>query len=275
MKYKQSLLFLCLFIGVVMICVWERELIYVYMDISSMDTFRMMAIDQELWNKQEEQYGKQTDQFYDKLTVCMMQTKLEPMKNKKTLPGFLFKIGIFKSKYKEYGQIYRTVMNDIRCFPVAADARGGQTVAFDDSWGGARTYGGKRKHEGTDIMTSNNERGYFPILSVSDGIVEKKGWLPQGGYRLGIRSRSGAYFYYAHLHSYAEGIEEGTAVRAGELIGFMGDTGYSEIEGTVGNFDVHLHFGIYIDYKGEETSVNPYHILRHFEDEKRQFYNRY
>lgn len=240
-----------------------------------MDTFRSMAIDQELWSELEERYGKQTDLFYDKLTVRMMQTKWEPTKNKKTLPGFLFRIGMFKSKYKEYRQIYKTVLDDIKCFPVAADARGGQTVAFDDSWGGARTYGGKRRHEGTDIMTSNNERGYFPILSVSDGIVEKKGWLPQGGYRLGIRSRQGAYFYYAHLHSYRSGIEEGTAVRAGELIGFMGDTGYSEVEGTVGNFDVHLHFGIYIDYKGEETSVNPYQVLRHIENEKRQFYNRY
>ena len=275
MKYKQSLLFLCLFFSVVVVCVCERELIQVYMEIGNMDAYRSFEIDQKLWDDLEEQYGKQTEQFYNKLTVCMMQTNFEPMKNKKTLPGFLFKIGIFRSKYNEYREIYRTVIDDMRCFPVAEDIKGGQTVAFDDSWGGARTYGGKRKHEGTDIMASNNERGYFPILSATEGVVEKKGWLPQGGYRLGIRSRSGAYFYYAHLYSYGEGIEEGTSVRAGELIGFMGDTGYSEIEGTYGNFDVHLHFGIYIDYKGKEMSVNPYQVLRHFENEKRQFYNRY
>lgn len=39
----------------------------------------------------------------------------------------------------------------------------------------------------------------------------------------------------------------GEQIRAGEIIGFMGDTGYSEIEGTTGNFDVHLHFGIYLN----------------------------
>ena len=44
-----------------------------------------------------------------------------------------------------------------------------------------------------------DERGLFPVLSMTDGVVEKKGWLPQGGYRLGIRSDGGIYYYYAHL----------------------------------------------------------------------------
>ena len=59
-------------------------------------------------------------------------------------------------------------------------------------------------------------------------------------------------------------------VRAGEVIGFMGDTGYSEIEGTTGNFDVHLHFGIYLnDKNGKEYAINPYQVLQKLENKKR------
>ena len=49
----------------------------------------------------------------------------------------------------------------------------------------------------------------------------------------------------------------------------MGDSGYGE-EGTVGQFDVHLHFGIYInDNDGNEISINPYHILKALENNKK------
>ncbi len=111
-------------------------------------------------------------------------------------------------------------------------------------------------------MADYNVRGYYPVVSISDGIVEKIGWLELGGYRLGIRCKSGGYFYYAHLYDYAEGINEGSQVKAGQLIGYMGDSGYSKVEGTVGNFDVHLHLGIYVMYEGEELSVNPFHLLK-------------
>lgn len=133
---------------------------------------------------------------------------------------------------------------------------------FEDSWMSERTFGGERGHEGTDIMLDPDMRGLFPVLSMTDGVVEKKGWLPQGGYRLGIRSNGGIYYYYAHLYDYAEGIEPGTVVAAGQLLGFAGDSGYSNIEGTVGNFPVHLHVGIYYnDASGAETAVNPYPFL--------------
>ena len=73
----------------------------------------------------------------------------------------------------------------------------------------------------------------FKIRSVSDGTVEKKGWLKLGGYRLGIRSDSGIYYYYAHLASYADNIKCGDRVKAGQFIGYMGNTGYGD-EGTSG-----------------------------------------
>ena len=110
------------------------------------------------------------------------------------------------------------------------------------------------------------------MVSVSDGVVEKKGWLELGGYRLGVRTEGGLYVYYAHLSGYAEGIEEGTKVKAGQLLGFMGDTGYSKVEGTTGNFAVHLHFGLYVAAgSGEEISLNPYYILKYLENFKLKY----
>jgi len=171
---------------------------------------------------------------------------------------------------QEKVQALRALVKDLRYFPVAKDEKGGEFVSYEDSYGGPRSYGGERKHEGIDIMSSKEERGYFPIVSVSDGVVEKKGWLKLGGYRLGIRAPEGAYFYYAHLERYAEGIEEGSKVKAGQVIGYMGDSGYGE-EGTVGQFAVHLHFGIYLTLNGEEFSVNPYPILQKLENFQTDF----
>lgn len=167
---------------------------------------------------------------------------------------------------------YHAIWGDVEYFPVPASTTNQQAkVTFSDSWMHERTFGGKRGHEGTDVMADINKRGYYPIVSMSDGVIEKIGWLTQGGYRIGIRSEKGAYFYYAHLYRYAKDFQEGETIKAGELIGYMGDSGYGE-EGTTGKFDVHLHTGIYIQgEKGEEISINPYPILKYIEDNKLQY----
>lgn len=142
-------------------------------------------------------------------------------------------------------------------------------VSYTNSWMTERTFGGDRGHEGTDLMAEKNERGCYPIVSICDGIITNLGWLEKGGYRIGITSDSGTYYYYAHLDSYGN-IQEGDFVRAGEFLGYMGDSGYGE-EGTVGKFPVHLHIGIYF-YEGEkEISVNPYYLLRVLEKKKLKY----
>lgn len=155
------------------------------------------------------------------------------------------------------------IREELRLFPIPQSTiHSAYQASFEDSWMSERTFGGERGHEGTDIMLDPDERGLFPVLSMTDGVIEKRGWLPQGGYRIGIRSAGGIYYYYAHLYDYAEGTEPGTDVSAGQLLGFAGDSGYSNVEGTVGNFPVHLHVGIYYnDAQGTETAVNPYPFL--------------
>lgn len=176
----------------------------------------------------------------------------------------------FVKKYKkdDFEKIYRmvyAVWNDLERFPVGKIASLPDAgVSFANSWMQSRTFGGDRGHEGCDIMASVNERGIYPVYSMTDGTVENIGWLRLGGYRIGVRSDSGAYFYYAHLAEYAKEFQPGERVKAGTLLGFMGDTGYSDTPGTTGMFDVHLHLGIYLnDEDGGEFSVNSYPVVQY------------
>ena len=173
---------------------------------------------------------------------------------------------IFRYKKEEYEQLYSyltTIFQDMVYFPVG-EIKNLPTAEYSyvNSWHYARNFNGERVHEGCDIMATYNKRGIYPIYSATDGVIENIGWLKLGGYRIGIRSTSGAYYYYAHLAEYAKDFQPGETIKAGEFIGFMGDTGYSEVVGTTGQFDVHLHFGIYFDDEnGKEFAINPYPAL--------------
>lgn len=176
-----------------------------------------------------------------------------------------------QKNWNTYLQTMKAIWDDVKYFPIAESTSDQKlTVSYANSWMGERNYGGKRGHEGCDLMASKNERGLYPVLSMTDGVVDKKGWLEKGGYRIGIKAPGGAYFYYAHLDSYAD-LEVGDVVKAGDILGFMGDSGYGP-EGTVGQFAVHLHLGIYIYPDDVETSVNPYWVLRYIEKSKVKCY---
>lgn len=163
---------------------------------------------------------------------------------------------------------YNGLLADIKYFPVPRSNKRKEWVNYVNSWNYERTYKGNRTHEGTDVMGDINKDGIYPVVSVSDGYISNIGWLELGGWRIGITSPSGIYYYYAHLDSYAKEYKEGDVIRAGDIIGYMGSTGYSKVEGTKNKFPVHLHFGIYItpdpdivaDY--EEIALNPYNILK-------------
>ena len=180
---------------------------------------------------------------------------------------------MFPSEERLYISEFKIVWNDVKYFPIPEIInRSDLSVHYSDTWMSERTYGGNRHHEGTDIMANKNQRGLYPIVSMTDGTVTNKGWLEKGGYRIGITAPSGAYFYYAHLESYSH-IEVGDKIKAGDLLGFMGDSGYGK-EGTVGQFAVHLHLGIYVYLDGKEVSVNPYWVLRYIEKQRVKCYTK-
>ena len=171
-----------------------------------------------------------------------------------------------KAAFKDAVDCYKQFILDVEGFPVPIDYE----YTFEDSWNAERTYGGTRKHQGTDIMDLQNERGEIPIVSMSQGVIENIGWNDKGGYRIGVRTPNGAYIYYAHLDKYSPKIKKGTKLQTGDLLGYMGDSGYGE-EGTVGQFPVHLHIGIATKSFGDnETWINPYYILQYLEEKDMQ-----
>lgn len=113
-----------------------------------------------------------------------------------------------------------------------------------DDFGASRSYGYKRVHLGHDMMGVIGT----PVIAIESGYVEAIGWNRYGGWRVGIRSFDGKrYYYYAHLrqnYPYAEGLCEGSVVTAGDVIGYMGHTGYSTEENVNNIETVHLHWGM-------------------------------
>ena len=205
----------------------------------------------------------------ERLTLIMLATDFKPrsIPDGKSLSDRRDSCLIYKGNaYHTLVNAYRAVWNDVKYFPVASSE-----ISFEDTWGARRDYGGNRSHEGTDLFGKITESGYYPIVSMTNGVVEQKGWLPLGGYRIGIRAPSGGYFYYAHLSSYERDFTPGETVRAGDILGYMGDTGYGA-EGTYGRFPVHLHLGIYLTTPNHsELSVNPYSLLRVFRKKIRKY----
>lgn len=174
------------------------------------------------------------------------------------LDGFLGSYAIEKDGrwYPTYG---------LKAFsPIAA----GYGYSHCDDFGAGRSFGFKRKHLGHDMMGSAGT----PIVAVEGGVVEALGWNRYGGWRVGIRSfDSRRYYYYAHLQKdrpFAPGLAEGDTVQAGDLIGFMGRTGYSDRENTNNIETVHLHFGMQLVFDESQKEclseiwIDVYDIVR-------------
>lgn len=131
-----------------------------------------------------------------------------------------------------------------RALPIPVD--GVTATQLQNTWGFARD--GGRRHKGIDIMAPRNT----PIRSVTEGIVEIKGMRGLGGQVVTITGPGGYRFYYAHLEEYgAQAV--GDWVEAGEIIGYVGNSGNAAVSGT------HLHYGIYAP-NGE--AINPYPFMK-------------
>ena len=138
---------------------------------------------------------------------------------------------------------------------------------FDD-FGASRSYGFKRKHLGHDMMGQVGT----PVIAVESGYVEALGWNQYGGWRIGIRSfDKKRYYYYAHLrqnYPYQSNLKEGSIVTAGDVIGYLGRTGYSTTENTNNITTPHLHFGIQLIFDesqkegNNEIWINCYEIVK-------------
>ena len=118
-----------------------------------------------------------------------------------------------------------------------------------DTWGASRSSG--RLHEGIDIIAPRGTK----VLSATEGVVADLRNNNLGGKVIWIVGPSGSWHYYAHLDDHKRGLNVGDYVRAGDVIGYVGNTGNAR------HTAPHLHYGIYLGGKGR-GAVNPYPYLR-------------
>ncbi len=95
--------------------------------------------------------------------------------------------------------------------------------------------GAHRLHEGQDIFAARGT----PVYSATNGYVYNIGENRLGGQTVSVIGAGGRVYYYAHLDSYAKGLEEGDYVTTKTKLGSVGTTGNAQ--GT----PPHLHFGVY------------------------------
>ena len=132
--------------------------------------------------------------------------------------------------------------------------------SFTDTFRAARA--GVGWHHGEDIFAPLGA----PVLAVADGTVFSVGWNDRGGYRLWLRDRQGNQFYYAHLSAFSPLAIDGNEVKAGAVVGFVGNTGDAQTT------PYHLHFEIHpvgllpLGYDGVVNSYPYLSAWRRLED---------
>jgi murein DD-endopeptidase MepM/ murein hydrolase activator NlpD len=138
----------------------------------------------------------------------------------------------------------RTISNYSLIMPVL----GVEPNDLRDTWGASRD-GGRRRHRGIDIFAPRGTA----VVAVADGFVSYVGEQPKGGRCLWLATEEGLSFYYAHLDRWASGLYEGMEVKAGQILGYVGNTGNAR------STPSHLHLAVHDD----EDAVNPFPLLKY------------
>lgn len=189
--------------------------------------------------------------------------------------------------FKFYKEVYTAVLSefigkkgkDYGIIAYSPIAKGYSYNHYRD-FGQNRSYGFKRPHKGNDLLGAEGT----PIIAVEGGVIEEMGWNNFGGWRIGIRSfDKKRYYYYAHLQKdtpFRKGLKKGDEVFAGQVIGYMGRTGYSEKENTNNVDTPHLHFGIQLIFSEEQKDspneiwIDVYDIVKFlYENRSEDIYN--
>jgi murein DD-endopeptidase MepM/ murein hydrolase activator NlpD len=107
--------------------------------------------------------------------------------------------------------------------------------SYIDTYGALRGDVSGGWHHGDDLFAPLGA----PLLAVAHGTVFSVGWNRIGGWRLWLRDDNGWLYYYAHLSAYSPLAVNGAIVNAGDVLGFVGNTG--DAQGT----PFHVHFEVH------------------------------
>jgi hypothetical protein len=125
----------------------------------------------------------------------------------------------------------------------------GGPFSFRDTWDESRS--GGRQHRAVDIFAPEGSEVY----AITTGVIGTLATLPNAGITLFLQGQDGRGYGYMHLQGYAAGLVEGKAVRAGEVIGYVGRTG-------IQSSAAHLHLQVYADHRlCKDELLNPYGFL--------------
>src|SRR5262245_1376152 len=118
--------------------------------------------------------------------------------------------------------------------------------SFGDTFGAPRGDIASGWHHGEDIFGQLGT----PLLAVADGTIFSAGWNDIGGYRLWLRDHDGNEFYYAHLSAFSPYAVNGRQVKAGTVVGFMGNSGDAQTTPYHLHFEIHPVGMLYLGYDG-------------------------
>jgi murein DD-endopeptidase MepM/ murein hydrolase activator NlpD len=199
-----------------------------YLAVKNGNRFNAKTDIKRLYNLLDElKKGKKTDDFFG------------------TNKYYLYYKEAYHTVFAEYIGEYTTKQGEqkygLKCYhPIPK----GYWYQHSDDFGNSRSFGYKRKHLGHDLFGSMGT----PIIAVEGGTVTHLGWNKYGGWRIGIRSHDKKRsYYYAHLRRnkpYIDGLAIGSRIEAGQVIGYLGVTGYSTKENVNMNTKPHLHIGM-------------------------------
>lgn len=161
-----------------------------------------------------------------------------------------------KPQSKNDLQIIKELGKDA-CFPIPKNF----SYKYINDYGKSRKVEDKvHSHQGIDIMAERNT----PAIAIEDCIIEKIGWDKSGGNRINMVSLDGKRrYYYAHFEKFFPGLTNGSHVKKGSILGYIGSSGYGP-SGSDTGAPPHLHIQIWAIGNNEDI-VNPYPILKWLE----------